>query len=149
MSARRQRVPMNPREGRSRMWQGMRVMRTFTVADLEATAEVCRASALHYVQALREAGYLQCVDGKPAGRFVRGASYRLLRDTGPHGPRVSRSGAVLDINLEPAPKVATVTIPKSEYQRALRCIGLVQNLRANAPTDSLRRAATAALEVAR
>lgn len=149
MTVRRKRVPMNPREGRSRMWQAMRVMRTFTVADMEATAEVCRASATHYVRALRDAGYLQCVDGAHAGRFALGATYRLLKNTGPHGPRVSRDGNVLDLNLEPSPKLPTVTISKPEYERALRCIAVVEKLRAYAPTAALRSIADLALEVAR
>lgn len=145
----RQRAPMDPREGRARMWQGMRVMRNFTVVDLQATAEVSRESAVVYVRALRTAGYLVRVDTKRVGRVAVFMHYRLVKNTGPHGPRVSRDGTVFDPNLEPAPKQATVGLSRAEYERALRCIAVVEKLRAFAPTDALRKEAATALEVVR
>lgn len=146
---RRKRVPMDPREGRSRMWQSMRVMRTFNVGELEATAEVSRASATHYVRALRDAGYLQCITSRRVGRASQFVTYRLRKDTGPHGPRVARDGSVFDPNLEPALKPPTVTIPKSEYERALRCISLCETLRAHGDSRQARTWAAQALAVAR
>jgi hypothetical protein len=145
----RQRVPMDPREGRSRMWQAMRVLRTFTVADMEATAEVSRASATHYVRALRDAGYVQRLPGKRIGQAAQFMSYRLVQNTGPHAPRVSHGGKVLDMNDESAKRQATVTIPKAEYERALRCVHLCESIRAYGAGANVKQCAAAALEVAR
>lgn len=146
---RRKRVPMDPREGRSRMWQAMRVLRTFTVADMEATAEVSRASATHYVRALRDAGYVQRLPGKRIGRVAQFMSYRLLQNTGPHAPRVSHVGKLLDMNAETARRQPSVTIPKAEYERALRCIHLVESIRAHGAGPTIKQCAAEALAVAR
>lgn len=151
----RQRTVMDQHEGRARMWQSMRMLRTFTVADLQATAEVSRASATHYVRALLDAGYLQ-----PAVRNARICrnkfrSYWLTKNTGPHAPRVSRDGSVFDPNIEPTHakrvrgEVKTVTIPRAEYDRALRCIRLCESIRAAGAASNVRQCAAKALEVAR
>lgn len=146
---RRKRVPMDPREGRSRMWQSMRVMRRFTVADLQTTAEVSRASATHYVRALRDAGYAQAVIDARVGSANQFVTYRLVKNTGPHAPRVARDRTVFDPNIEPARKPPTVTIPKPEYERALRCVRLCESIRAYGASPSIKQHAVEALEVAR
>lgn len=146
---RRKRVPMDPREGRARMWQSMRVLRTFTVADMQATAEVSRASATHYVRALRDAGYVVSAGSKPRGSRSEFIAYRLVRNTGPYGPRVARDGSVFDPNVEPTFKPPTVSIAQTEYERALRCIRLCESLRATADDTTLRDRAARALQVVR
>lgn len=142
------RAPMDPSQGRSRMWQSMRVLRSFTIADVITSAEVGASAAMKYVGYLRKAGYVRCVVPRERGRTGAHAQFRLVTDTGPHAPRIGAHG-VCDPNLEPAGKPATVTIPKAEYERALRCIDVVTHLRVYAPTEAIRDAAAKALEVAR
>lgn len=142
------RAPLRADQGRSRMWQSMRVMRRFTVADLVATAEVGDSAATKYVRYLLRAGYLRCVVAKLNGRTGGHAHYRLLKDTGPFAPRVGKQ-AVSDPNLEPVKAEPTVTIPKSEYDRALRCIRLCEAIRAHGAGSNVRTCAAEALEVAR
>lgn len=142
------RTPLRPDQGRSRMWQAMRVLRSFTVADLMATAEVGDSAAAKYVRYLARAGYLRCVVAKANGRTGGHAQYRLVKDTGPFAPRVGKQ-AVRDPNLAPTAPVPTVTIPKTEYERALRCVRLCESIRAYGAGASIKQHAAEALEVAR
>lgn len=142
------RAPMQTTQARQRMWQSMRVLKRFSVADLVATAETPANSANHYVRALRRAGYLRCVQPVQSGRTAGHARYQLMRDTGPCAPRIGKD-AVRDPNTEPTQKPVMVSIPRSEYERALRCIALCTDLRGSGPTEAVRLRALAALEVAR
>lgn len=130
------------------MWQSMRVLRRFTAADLQATAEVSRASATRYLKALHDAHYITPLSGQHHGR-AQFTQYRLVRNSGPLAPRVSRDGKAHDMNADAAARVPTVTIPRSEYDRALRCITLVQSIRANGAGPTVRQCAAEALEIAR
>lgn len=80
------------------MWNSMRQLRTFTTADIVATAEVTTSNAAHYLRGLLAAEYL--VMRQPARRGVPGsyAVYALVRNTGPVAPRVTAEG-VFDGNL--------------------------------------------------
>lgn len=115
------RSPMDGRAGRARMWTAMRVLRTFSVPEVVATAEVSVTAAHKYLRALERAGYLQVAREKQNGRTGGHVLYRLSRDTGPYAPRLGKDG-VRDPNLGQAPREPTVTIPKSEYERALACV---------------------------
>lgn len=142
------RAPMDPAKGRARMWQSMRVLRAFTVADLMASAEVSTGPARKYVRSLREAGYLRCIVPREPGRTGGHAHYRLVKNTGPFAPRVGRQ-TVRDPNMEPAKAPPTVTIPKTEYERALRCVRLCESIRAYGASPSIKQHADEALQVAR
>jgi hypothetical protein len=76
----------------------MRILRLFTVADLAATAEIQPRNARAYLRRLESAGYLRLAraarNGHPGGHAV----WRLIRDTGPHAPRLQRDGATWDPN---------------------------------------------------
>lgn len=143
-----QRTPLRSNQGRSRMWQAMRVLRRFTAPDLIATAEVGDSAAAKYVRYLLRAGYLRCVVAKVNGRTGGHAHYRLVKDTGPFAPRVGKH-AVRDPNLEPTRAEPTVSIPRSEYDRALRCISVCEGIRAFGVESATVTRATDALEVAR
>lgn len=82
---------------RQRMWQSMRILRRFTIGDLEATAEATRHGAQRYVSGLERAGYLTRAAERVSG--VRGGAvqFRLVRDSGPQAPVLYR-GAVRDLN---------------------------------------------------
>lgn len=142
------RTPMDPAKGRSRMWQSMRVLRTFTVADVMASAEVGASAARKYVLYLRKAGYLSCIVPRESGRTGGHAHYRLLKNTGPFAPRVGKQ-TVRDPNVEPTKAQPSVTIPKAEYERALRCVRLCETLRAYGAGPSIKQHAAEALEVVR
>jgi hypothetical protein len=130
------------------MWQSMRVMRCFTVAEVMATAEVGASAATKYVRYLLRAGYLRCVVAKRNGRTGGHAQYRLVKDTGPLAPRVGKQ-AIRDPNLEPTDAEPTVSIPRSEYERALRCIHLCESIRSHGAGPTVKQCAAQALEVAR
>lgn len=69
-----------------RVWQSMRVMRRFTTADLQTTAEAGETAVLKFTRALHQAGFLRLdkpiVSGRPGSRNV----WLLVRDSGPLPP---------------------------------------------------------------
>jgi hypothetical protein len=94
----RKRVALGPEHALSRMWKSMRMLRVFTTADLEATAEVSYNHAKKYVRALGEAEYLVMAQPRKSGVTGGHASYRLVRNTGPVAPRFAIDG-LFDANL--------------------------------------------------
>lgn len=120
---RRIRVPLHGSSERQRMWNCICQLRRFTLADLVATAEVSKQHASKYVCKLVGADYVLLL--QPNKGNASAAVYQLRRETGPHAPRFSEDGAVLDPNLEPQhlPREAQpVMVPRAEYERALRCV---------------------------
>lgn len=118
------RAPMHGEQARQRMWQSMRVLRRFSAADLVSTAEVGLAHAQKYCRMLVAAGYLRIVQPKREGVAGGHAIFALLRDTGPHAPRMTNEG-VRDPNTQPhalTPAERPVNLPRAEYERALRCV---------------------------
>jgi hypothetical protein len=86
---------------RYRMWQAMRLMMapTFTIGQLMTIAEVDRDGALHYVRSLVSFGYLRIERPRISGVRGGAALYALIRNTGPHAPRIGRHG-LFDPNLK-------------------------------------------------
>ncbi|WP_431282700.1 hypothetical protein ACQW02_25385 [Humitalea sp. 24SJ18S-53] len=81
-----------------RLWQAMKVLRTFIVTDLlTSTGIQAPGTVRSYVWNLTRAGYLAVVEPAGRGTFAR---YALLasRNTGPRAPAVRRGGIVLDQN---------------------------------------------------
>lgn len=82
------------------MWRAMRVLKSFNykavaqAATLD-TVVVGLESAKCYVNALARAGYLQTL--QPAKPGIP-AVFRLLRNTGPHAPAITRRKCVFDRN---------------------------------------------------
>lgn len=68
--------------GRYRAWQSARVLRRFSVIDLQATAECSRACAIRYTQALIAAGYVRMTRDYNGNTRTR-RQYQLVRDPGP------------------------------------------------------------------
>lgn len=115
---------MRENDARTRMWLTMRHQRRFSVADLQAICEVGKDNAGNYIRALNAEGYLRVVvpkrEGVPGGHPV----YMLVKDTGPHAPRIGKQG-LRDPNIEPHAILAEekpVTITRREYERALCCV---------------------------
>ena len=82
------------------MWRAMKVRRTFDAAQLAADATqgdiTCTlGTAKSYLQQLKRAGYLAVERESVPGRLAR---YRLVRDTGPLPPAVTRAKVVFDRN---------------------------------------------------
>lgn len=121
MEGMRKAAPMHSDQDRQRMWRSMRILRQFTTADIESTAEVRARNARQYVRTLLDAGYLRTVQAAQPGVVGGGAVYALVRNTGPHAPRAGLSG-LADPNLEPAELPQAVQVPQHEYQRALACV---------------------------
>lgn len=85
-----------PPSGRARMWRAMKMLRSFTVAELAAQASlqdapVALGEADHYCHWLARGGYLLAA-GTDRWAFVPG------RDTGPKAPQVLRVKRLLDPN---------------------------------------------------
>lgn len=111
---------------RARVWQSMRILRVFTAADLIATASVSTSVVYRYIKVLAEAGYIECVrehktgpQGKCSTIGPRHGVWKLVRDTGPFAPNGKQHG---DPNLDPTRRSTHISIPKDEYQRALKCV---------------------------
>jgi hypothetical protein len=82
------------------MWRAMRIHKAFDFRDIARAATlppvvVSEETARKYVDALYRAGYLQQL--RAPTRQAAG-QYRLLRDTGPHAPAITRRRCVLDRN---------------------------------------------------
>lgn len=82
------------------MWRAMHVHKTFDFRDIACAATlppvvVSEETARKYVDALYRAGYLQQL--RAPTRQAAG-QYRLLRNTGPHAPAITRRRCVLDRN---------------------------------------------------
>lgn len=84
-----------------RMWQTMRIVKQFTLAELVAVAQVDYLAARSYVRLLLRARYLRStIEAVP--RRGRQAQYRLVPalDTGPRAPMIQRIRQVWDPNLQ-------------------------------------------------
>lgn len=82
-----------------RMWQAMKAMPSFAVADIMVCTGIASVRTVrHYIRDLTRAGYLAPLHRASTTDTAR---YRLLtaRNTGPRPPAVRRSGAVIDLNL--------------------------------------------------
>lgn len=79
------------------MWTAMRMMTTFDPVDIAAHASTDPDLARGYCRALSQIGYLRTTRTAVPG--VRDAAYRLIRNTGPLGPRIRRVRGIWDENL--------------------------------------------------
>lgn len=78
---------------RQRAWTAMRIFKTFSVAQIEATAEIERENLRKYLKALHRAGYLVLHRPKRNGQAGGHAVWRLARDSGPTAPHPLHGGA--------------------------------------------------------
>jgi hypothetical protein len=86
---------------RQRLWNSIRVLKRFTAAQIEATAEVSPANLQKYLLALDRSGYLVKVRPKQNGCPGGHALWRLARDSGPRAPIVRNDGSgVYDPNQD-------------------------------------------------
>ncbi len=67
---------------RRKVWMSMRILRTFSQADLLITTETSYRTVRRYLSALTKAGYVR-QQGKG-----HEAKYQLLRNTGPKPPSI-------------------------------------------------------------
>jgi hypothetical protein len=76
----------NKRALRNKIWQSMRILRRFTLADLSRTSGATRTNVRKFVKRLEAHGYVV-----QHGPYVRGRAgiyrgLRLVKDTGPFYP---------------------------------------------------------------
>ncbi len=72
---------------RQKIWNTIRITRSFTKPEVCAAAEVSMAVTSRYVNELIRWGYVRRISiGRP-GEIAGYARYRLIRDTGPEYPR--------------------------------------------------------------
>jgi hypothetical protein len=84
------------RHRRVRLWYAIRTLRSFTISDLLAVAEIedgKRHSVLTFVSQLRRAGFLRVQYGNK-GRHEP-AYFRLIRDPGPLTPAIVHHGTAI------------------------------------------------------
>lgn len=94
-------LPCKPTEGqdaRGQAWTTMRILRTFSLPDLERSAEISESNAKKYVQRLLKVGYLQLVQQRINGSRECNV-YCLVRNFGPLAPVPRRDGTVFDPNI--------------------------------------------------
>ena len=80
-------------EGRQVMWEAIRRLRRFTLAELEIATELKDTTLRSYVEGLTKAGYLE--RQRPTelvGGCFPPATWTLLNDIGVEAPRVRRDG---------------------------------------------------------
>jgi len=86
---------------RQQAWNSIRVLKRFTSAQVEATAEISRDNLRKYLKALDRAGYLVLAKPKRNGKSLGHAVWRLARDSGPRAPIVRTAGSgVYDPNQD-------------------------------------------------
>ncbi len=90
-----------PRNARDRIWQAMRILQKFTMADLAIRAETTCSNVSKYLRPLEKAGYISFLrkagDDAPTSNGVN--VYRLIRDTGEKRPLYkARFNWVIDQN---------------------------------------------------
>lgn len=83
---------------RDRLWQSMRILRSFRLPDLIATAEAGADNTQKYVRGLVLAGIVQETRPRDSGRKSGHAIYRLPRDLGPRAPVLRADGTTFDPN---------------------------------------------------
>lgn len=84
----------------------MRIFRTFSVVDIEVTAEISIANLNKYVHLLYACGYLEYTCRSRETSYLshsRGTRFTLVNDTGPRNPQhihdvVTRRDGLRDIN---------------------------------------------------
>lgn len=75
--------------GQQKLWNNMKIARTFTVSSLLSSVDIRKGSAKEYVSSLVKAGYLKVI--RPAKRLPnKEGKYLLVRDTGRLAPRRCR-----------------------------------------------------------
>ncbi|MDH3976444.1 MAG: hypothetical protein OEV42_19440 [Deltaproteobacteria bacterium] len=83
---------------RHKAWKAMRIIKVFTVADIEATAEIKHWNLSKLLRTLINCGYVVKVNGRKGKKSNR---FRLVKDTGPKALEIERSEkALYDHNLE-------------------------------------------------
>lgn len=87
----------NSRNGRARMWQSMRSLPVFSVPEICATAEVERGAAFNYVSALLAHSFLRKVHVS-RGETGDFSTYKLIKNPGPHYPRVRNDRSLFEPN---------------------------------------------------
>lgn len=91
----------NP-DPKARMWKTIRILKKFSLPELEATAEVSSRVAWKYVNFLCRTGFLRLLN-PDARRSVSKRIYMLVRNTGPISPticRLKKREQVLDFNTK-------------------------------------------------
>jgi hypothetical protein len=78
----------------------MRIIRTFTINDILATAEITLYNARKYIQRLERTGYITRIQDHVSGRAGSRNVYRLVRNSGPQAPVPYLDGKIYDPNLD-------------------------------------------------
>jgi hypothetical protein len=71
---------------RCKIWQSMRILRRFTIADLCRTTGAKRSNVRKFVKRLEAHGYLAQQGGFVPGRVGVFRGLRLIKDVGPQHP---------------------------------------------------------------
>jgi hypothetical protein len=88
------------RDAKQRAWATMRRHRHFTVAELQALAEIGKDNALKYLKALAAVGIVKVIKDRESGRIMGHKVWHLVRDLGPKRPLTWKDGRVYDPNLD-------------------------------------------------
>lgn len=96
----REGAALKPALGTLAMWRAMKVRKTFDADQIAADATqggvTCtRSTARSYVNSLARAGYLRVEARAKPGTLAR---MRLVKDTGPNAPAITRAKVVFDRN---------------------------------------------------
>jgi len=99
LTRKRLETPPAKQNARGRIWQSMRMSPRFTSPELQATAEANAANVGAMIRALLACGYVRCMYAS-SGEVGDHSVYTLIRNTGPHAPRLRGSLGIYDLNLK-------------------------------------------------
>jgi|GEM_PF-1633249 len=88
------------RDAKQRAWATMRRHQQFTVAELQALAEIGKDNALKYLKALAAVGIVKVIKDRESGRVLGHKVWQLTRDLGPKRPLTWKDGRVYDPNSD-------------------------------------------------
>lgn len=88
---------IKPNSSRRKAWIAMRILRLFSLSDLQISVEISEENVKKYVRYLLEAGYLR-VTRKRLNGSTDCNTYQLIRNSGPLAPVPRRDKTVFDPN---------------------------------------------------
>ena len=87
-----------PNDARSRAWRAMRVLQTFTLPHLAATASIKEDNARNFLLRLQREGFVRKIEDNPLRKRGQFAVWRLVRNPGPKAPIAMKAGGLFDPN---------------------------------------------------
>lgn len=85
-------------DARAQAWRSMRMLKVFSLSDLQVTGVIRYDNARRYVQRLEACGVIRLAVAHVSGRAGSVKRWRLVKDLGPKAPITRGDGGLYDPN---------------------------------------------------